>query len=191
MSVHKICPKCQQPAEMQAAQCVRCGRAFRTTAPMEPPTQVYPASNQATAVPPPPQTMDYTPQPPRVDASLPGKLIGILVIGGLVIGLQSMRPQIFGTTLPTTAAPTGLRVESARWGYADGSRCVEGVVINHTKKRLDYASINYPLFDSSGAQVGSALANINQLEVGAHWKFQAPVFESAATKFGTPALTGF
>jgi len=50
MPVTKICPRCQAPAEMQAAQCVRCGRAFRTTAP-----QVF-------APPPPPAPH----QPPQV-----------------------------------------------------------------------------------------------------------------------------
>lgn len=51
---YKICPNCQQPAQINAIGCARCGRPYRTTAPPQP-TQVFaaPVSPQPIVGPPP------------------------------------------------------------------------------------------------------------------------------------------
>jgi hypothetical protein len=43
---------------------------------------------------------------------------------------------------------------------------ITGTVINRRDHKLRYAQISFSLFDASGAQVGSAIANINDLEPG-------------------------
>ena len=68
---------------------------------------------------------------------------------------------------------------------------ISGEVINRRKHKLSYAQIQFNLYDDSGAQVGTALANINGLEPGGKWKFEA---HSLGTKFSTykfSELTGF
>lgn len=70
---HKICPRCQRPAELQAPQCAGCGRAYRTQFPQnpdrttlgasEPPVPSYPER-----LPPPSypqQAYPYQPEPIR------------------------------------------------------------------------------------------------------------------------------
>jgi hypothetical protein len=48
---HKVCPRCQTPAPLQAPTCLRCGRQYRTTAPQPPPdepTRIYPGLQDPT-----------------------------------------------------------------------------------------------------------------------------------------------
>jgi hypothetical protein len=68
---------------------------------------------------------------------------------------------------------------------------ITGTVINRRNKTLNYAQINFSIFDESGAQIGSALANINGLEPGARWNFKAQSFNKNGEKFKLSQLSGF
>lgn len=68
---------------------------------------------------------------------------------------------------------------------------VTGIVINRRQRKLSYAQITFNLYDDSGAQVGSALANINGLEPGGQWKFSASSFGTEYTTYKFSELTGF
>ena len=68
---------------------------------------------------------------------------------------------------------------------------ITGTVINRRDVKLSYAQITFNLYDKSGAQVGSALANINDLEPGATWKFKAATFGADFDTFKFSELTGF
>src|SRR5262249_47489124 len=72
----------------------------------------------------------------------------------------------------------------------DFSIQITGRVVNRRDRKLSYAQITFNLYDASGAQVGTALANINGLEPGGRWNFKAVGLEKAATyKFSE--LSGF
>ena len=43
---------------------------------------------------------------------------------------------------------------------------------------MSYAQVSYNLYDADGAQIGTALANTNNLASGGTWKFEAVGFES-------------
>lgn len=63
-------------------------------------------------------------------------------------------------------------------------------MVNRRARTLSYAQITFNVYDASGAQVGSALANINGLEPGARWNFKAVSFTKGTTyKFSK--LSGF
>jgi hypothetical protein len=68
---------------------------------------------------------------------------------------------------------------------------INGVVFNRNKKKLSYAQISFNLYDSSGAQVGSAFANINGLEPDGAWKFSAIGLAETASKFKFDDMSGF
>ena len=68
---------------------------------------------------------------------------------------------------------------------------ITGIVINRRNRKLIYAQITFNLYDESGAQVGSALANINGLEAGGRWKFKATSFGTDFSKYKINELTGF
>lgn len=68
---------------------------------------------------------------------------------------------------------------------------ITGIVENRRSGKLSYAQITFNLYDESGAQVGSAMANINGLEPGGKWKFEATSFGKDFTTYKFSELTGF
>lgn len=72
-----------------------------------------------------------------------------------------------------------------------GVRSIVGTVKNNTDKEYSYVQIEINLYDDSGAQVGSTLANANNLEPGGTWKFEAVILEDNATEFKVKEITGF
>jgi hypothetical protein len=63
--------------------------------------------------------------------------------------------------------------------------------VNRRGVKLMYAQITFNLYDSSGAQVGSAIANINGLEAGGRWNFKASTFGTDFKKYKFSELSGF
>ena len=68
---------------------------------------------------------------------------------------------------------------------------ITGTVVNRTGKKLKYAQIQYNLYDASGAQIGSALANINGLEPGGRWNFKAIGVGKGVKTFKFSEMSGF
>lgn len=90
------------------------------------------------------------------------------------------------------APKQGIKVLEDGWCRSEyGSRYVCGVVYNGTGKTYSYAHIEINLYDSTGAQIGSTLDNINNLEPGGKWKFKAYVTEDEATSYKIKDLTYF
>lgn len=60
---------------------------------------------------------------------------------------------------------------------ADGSNQfmlkITGTLTNNTDQDKSYIQVEYNLYDADGAQVGTALANTNNLKAGGTWKFEA------------------
>lgn len=50
---------------------------------------------------------------------------------------------------------------------------VTGILKNNTDKEKSYVQIVFSVNDKDGNKVGSALANVNNLEAGKTWKFKA------------------
>ncbi len=57
---------------------------------------------------------------------------------------------------------------------------ITGSVKNLKGRDLSYAQITFNLYDANGAQIGTALDNINNLEEDGLWKFRALVFDDSA-----------
>jgi hypothetical protein len=68
---------------------------------------------------------------------------------------------------------------------------ITGTVVNRSPHKLAYAQITFNVYDGSGAQVGTALANINGLEPGGRWNFTAVALESNGTTYKFSELSGF
>lgn len=54
---------------------------------------------------------------------------------------------------------------------------IAGTLVNNTDEDKSYLQIEYNLYDADGAQIGTALANINNLKAGGTWKFEAASME--------------
>ena len=81
-----------------------------------------------------------------------------------------------------------LETDTSNDGYV---RYVVGTVRNNTKKTYGYVQVTINLYDASGAQVGSTLANVNNLEPSGIWKFKAPIMDDNVAKFKVKEVTGF
>jgi hypothetical protein len=73
------------------------------------------------------------------------------------------------------------------YGYGN----IMGTVKNNGGNTYKYVQVTINLYDSSGAQVGSTLANINNLEPGGTWKFSAPILQKDTTSYKVKEITGF
>lgn len=50
---------------------------------------------------------------------------------------------------------------------------ITGTITNTTGKNLSYISVEYKIYDSSNAVIGTALANANNIGSGETWRFEA------------------
>lgn len=72
-----------------------------------------------------------------------------------------------------------------------GNKFITGTIQNTCSRTLSYAQVSYILLDGDGNQVGSAWDNINNLEGGKTWKFDAIVMEDTATNYKFGEMTSF
>lgn len=54
-----------------------------------------------------------------------------------------------------------------------GNKTINGAMKNISGKTLSYVQLTFALFDSDGAQIGTAIANINNLTADSVWKYSA------------------
>ncbi len=97
---------------------------------------------------------------------------------------------------PARAAPQrqilpDLQVVNATTKSDEYTRYVTGTVRNNTEHTYSYVQISINLYDGSRNQVGSTMANVNNLEPGSTWNFKAIVLEDSATSFKVKEVTGF
>ena len=73
----------------------------------------------------------------------------------------------------------------------DSLKYVVGKIKNNSNKQYSYVQVEINLYDNNDNQVGSTLANVNNLEPGGTWKFEALIFEEKATKYKIKEITGY
>ncbi|MGE5590998.1 MAG: FxLYD domain-containing protein [Bacillota bacterium] len=88
-------------------------------------------------------------------------------------GTQASQPST-QETKPVESGKPNLEVVETNTVSEDFMRYVTGTVKNNSNKKYSYAQVEINLYDKDGNQVGSTLANINNLEPGGTWKFKAP-----------------
>jgi hypothetical protein len=72
----------------------------------------------------------------------------------------------------------------------DSTRYVIGTVRNNSGRTIEYAQVEINLYDKSGAQVGSTMDNVTNIEPRGTWKFKAMITEESATNFKIVGVTG-
>lgn len=122
-----------------------------------------------------------------------GIFIGGFILLGVVIGTLSDGPKTSPQTPTTTATAKKSNLELVESSVQKEQyvRYVVGTVKNNSTKQYSYVQVEINLYDNSDAQVGSTLANANNLEPGATWKFKAPILEDNATKYKVKDVTGY
>jgi hypothetical protein len=59
----------------------------------------------------------------------------------------------------------------------EGHMHIDGHARNTSGRLLSYVEVDFNLYDQSGAQIGSTMANISNLEPNGVWAFEAPIVE--------------
>ena len=54
---------------------------------------------------------------------------------------------------------------------------ISGVLKNISNRKLSYVSITFTLYDKNGYNIGTAMANMNYLDAGGTWKYEANSFQ--------------
>lgn len=70
---------------------------------------------------------------------------------------------------------------------------LDGTFTNLTNKQITYVQVTYTLYDADGAQIGTALANTNNLDANGTWKFEAvsTVQPSEVDSYKLSKVSGF
>jgi hypothetical protein len=71
---------------------------------------------------------------------------------------------------------------------ADGY--IGGTIKSNTDKTYSYVQVSINLYDASGAQIGSTIANTNNLEPYGTWKYKAPVLYKDVATYKVMTVTG-
>ena len=121
-------------------------------------------------------------------------IVAIMLSGQAVQRTESMPAtsvprQVVATKVPATSVPRrvvatkvpAFELLEYKWQYDGGLLYIVGSVRNQSAKQYRYVQVQFTLYDKDGAQVGSALANVTNLEANGLWKFKAIVLEDSAT----------
>ncbi len=130
-----------------------------------------------------------------------GAIFAILIVIGAIAssGEDNSGPEPTGSTSTPTATSTpasepekpDLEVLDHSVVVEEYARYVVGTVQNNTAKSYTYIQVEINLYDDDGAQVGSTLANANNLEQGGKWKFKAVIMEDEAVSYKIKDVSGW
>ncbi len=96
-------------------------------------------------------------------------VLGVILLMGVIGGLMSG-----GDTTPTSAEQEKFTlISDSKVIDAIGTTYIEGEIKNNTDKSYSYVQVTFNLYDEDGAQLGTAMANINNLEPNGTWKYKA------------------
>lgn len=119
-------------------------------------------------------------------------IVIILIIVGLVWYNWPDTSKPGSHFAPAPSAAASLSVTDYTWKASEyGGVKLVGTVRNSSSRQFKYAAVEFNLYDKAGNQVGSAIANVNNLEGNGTWKFEAPVFQDGVSTAKLKEVTGF
>lgn len=170
--LHKICPKCSQPADLNAMRCLHCDHQFRTQ--YEPQqTQTVDTKNLAA-------TLQNLTKSQRVTLFIVAFIVTVSIIWPFL--------DVFAHY---EAGTTGLKLIETSVAYDGYSKYAVGAIQNTTNTTFGYVQVEINVYDSAGNQIGSTLANVNNLEPGSVWRYKAFVYESNADSCRVKKIFGY
>lgn len=102
------------------------------------------------------------------------------------------------TTTTGTGSSTEMKQTQEKFSLIDSEGShdgfayyITGSIKNNTDKQYSYVQVTFNLYDADGAQIGTALANINNLEPNGTWKFKALGGTQEAASYKLAEITGW
>lgn len=126
------------------------------------------------------------------------KAVGVILAGIIVVTIMVNRDRPSSTDSSVASAVAAVTPASSltatdikfKRGQYD-SQMFTGKIVNTTGKKLSYVQVEINLYDKQDVQVGSTLANVNNLEPGVTWAFEAPVIEDRAKSGKVAGITAY
>lgn len=138
----------------------------------------------------------------KVGLIILGVIIVIAVIANLAGGGKSTAPAASTESGQNASQTTQASVQGNKWDdkfevkdlKLTGSGVdakITGSIVNKTDKEYAYLQVEINLYDASGAQIGSTLANVNNLEAKGTWKFDTMTLKEGVKTVKVKDVTGF
>ena len=119
-------------------------------------------------------------------------LLVIAGISGVAFGDPNANPTSTSTTSDTTTQTTERFTLVDSEGSFDGfAYYVTGSIKNNTNRQYSYVQVTFNLYDEDGAQIGTAMANVNNLEANGTWKFKALGITEEVASYKLMGITGW
>ncbi len=178
-----FCSNCGKETANDASFCPNCGTSLQQAAAAETaPAKNNPISNQSKKKPKGCLT---------AIAIVVGVFVFLAVIGILFGDKSSPSTNDVKDAVKTITGSKSLELVDSKVIRENYTRYIVGTIKNNSDKEFSYAQVEINIYDKSGAQVGSTLANTNNLESNGIWKFKAPIIEDNAASYKIKDITGY
>lgn len=118
--------------------------------------------------------------------------LGLIVVLFALGALASMGGNTTQTSSQTKPQENFTLVSDKRVTDSIGTTYIEGEIKNNTNKSYTYVQVTFNLYDADGNQLGTAVANINNLEPNGTWKYKAIGLTSqAVSSYKFVEITGW
>jgi flagellar basal body-associated protein FliL len=196
------CPSCGNDISDQAISCPKCGHPLKIVSnPSIQPNQ--------------PNFPNQPPQKKKNNGCLVAIIVFIFIFSvGIIASSKSSSTKTSSTNTvekttasgekTTTGATTEATTEAKKEKYeivgdlsaerdAIGAFYITGTLKNNTNRTTSYVQISFNLYDKDGNLVGSAFANVNNLEPNGTWKFKAMGMDTnkSVTSYKLAKVSGF
>lgn len=114
-------------------------------------------------------------------------MVGVIQGAGSSSGTATASTSTSSATTPSELQAVDVALAAGQHGM----KVVRGNVTNTTGKNLSYVQVEINLFDASGVQIGSTVANVNNLAPSIKWSFEAPVLDDRANSMKVAGITSF
>ncbi len=107
-----------------------------------------------------------------------GFAILLAIIIGIVVGLGGESSPAGKSKLDISNVSMSVEYNE----YLGYSAVIKGTAKNTSSRNYSYASVEFSVYDASGNNLGTALANINNLGSGDTWRFEASLFSFPSSR---------
>lgn len=114
----------------------------------------------------------------KVWIGIVGFVVLFAIVIGIVVGLDGGSSSVEKSKLDVSNISMSVEYNE-HLGY---SAVIKGTAKNTSSRNYSYASVEFSVYDASGNNLGTALANINNLGSGDTWHFEANLFDFPSSR---------
>lgn len=124
--------------------------------------------------------------------AIAGLVLSLLTILFSIITITSMDETTSNEILTNANVEEKFTLESSEHTSDMFSDYIEGTIKNNTNKKYSYVEVKFTVFDKNGNQLGTAWANVNNLEPNGTWKYKAMALVSDdVASYKLESITGW